>query len=218
MLHDRKTGQTRRDRGDRLKCPQDGSFETVPRIFHFLIKKKPKKHNGQGEKKTRSAKAEPKEFHSGTPCKQKLKNKHVAERHVIRHVKFYIAAATLYATSRTHHAQERMARATMSCAIPCYVAVHVAAHHAHMCCMVGRVVPFTWQPPRAPPHNAYAHGGATLPPSLLPRGGPRLGGLHMALVATTISSKPHFSFLTIFSLSPFPIPLVIPSFCPRVRF
>ena len=42
---------------------------------------------------------------------------------------------------------------------------------------------------------------AAMPPSYLPRVGPRLGGLCMALAATTVSSKPRFSLLTIFSLS-----------------
>ena len=49
-LHGRETGWTRRDGQDRLKCPRDGSFETVPRIFNFLLKKCPKNMTGKKEK------------------------------------------------------------------------------------------------------------------------------------------------------------------------
>ena len=36
-LHDDKMGRTRWMRQDRLKYPQDGSFETIPRIYDFLV-------------------------------------------------------------------------------------------------------------------------------------------------------------------------------------
>ena len=90
----------------------------------------------------------------------------------------------------------------------------------------------TWRPPRCAPCPAPrrgARGGhhaqigvaarathywawrATTPLSCLPRGGLRLGGLCVALFATTIYSKPHFSLLTLFTLpllysSHYPLP------------
>ena len=54
-LHGRETGRTRRtdetDGRDRLKCPRDKSFETVPRIFNFLLKRSPKNMTGKEEEK-----------------------------------------------------------------------------------------------------------------------------------------------------------------------
>ena len=58
-LYGHETGQRRQDEQDRLKCPQDGSFETVPTIFHFLVKKRTKNTKGKGKKKTRCSRAEP---------------------------------------------------------------------------------------------------------------------------------------------------------------
>ena len=83
----------------------------------------------------------------------------------------------------------------------------------------------TWRPPRrmkmpwrgawCQPHGGGHPNSATRPathlmrawrtamwPSLLPRGGPPLVGSSVALPATTITFQPHFSLLTIFSLSP----------------
>ena len=110
-------------------------------------------------------------------------------------------------------------------------------HFFAMCAPVGPRVAavmshaFAWQDMWRHPHGDGHPNGAMRPamqlmrawrtamrPSLLPRGGPLLGGFSVALPATSITSQPHFSLLTIFSLSPFPIPLVIPSLCPRVRF
>ena len=53
----------------------------VPRIFNFLLKKRSKKHDGQGKKKI-------------GPAKLNLE-RYMAERHVMRHDIFYMAAATL---------------------------------------------------------------------------------------------------------------------------
>ena len=82
----------------------------------------------------------------------------------------------------------------------------------------------TWRDMWRHPHAGGHPNGTTCPatplmrawrnamrPSLLPRGGPPLVGIIVALPATSITSQPHFFLFTIFSLSPFLIPLVIPS-------
>ena len=92
---------------------------------------------------------------------------------------------------------------------------HTKRHdNLHMAARMARGMAALWRPTM---HRMRAWQIA-MHPSLLLRGSPRLGRLRVALSATTISSKPHFSLLTIFLLSPFPIPLVIPSLRPRVRF
>ena len=55
-------------------------------------------------------------------------------------------------------------------------------------------------------------------PSDLPRGGTPQAGPFVALVVMIITSKAHFSLLTIFLFFPFPILLIIPSFRLCVMF
>ena len=68
-LHGRETGRTGQDGRDRLKCPRDGSFKKVPRIFIFLLKRSPKNMTNKEEKKNRSGRAELRAAHSGALCK-----------------------------------------------------------------------------------------------------------------------------------------------------
>ena len=98
----------------------------------------------------------------------------------------------------------------------------MAARHATMRYVVGHVAPSAWRRPskrrHAPHHATNASMANRHALSLLPRGGPRLGKMSVALPTTTISSKPHFSLLTNLFALPLPYSLVIPSLRPCMRF
>ena len=130
-----------------------------------------------------------------------------------RHMKINVAACA------THSSAWRLPRA------PWCGAGHGTQHGGPPCPHVlrGGVCGAIWMAaamqtvPSAPPHNKCAHGG---PPR-------HCLCYHVAICDWTdfvwrlpprLYVPPHFFLLTIFSLSPFPIPLVIPSLCPHVKF
>ena len=168
----------------RVARPRDETDETVSNVhkidllrrfqesFIFWFKKGQKKQWAMRNQKMRSDKPEPREFHGRPPCNlQQFKKQsrggaprnaprvaprqvphgcRQAMRHVACHDKLRVAAAM--------H-ENAWCEPPRHAPCPRHVAVCVAARHAHMRCVVGRVAPFVSWP--------YAIGATR--PTTLPR-------------------------------------------------